>query len=69
MSRIALFSLRGPRAVCILSATGAVSSVIIRQPGSSGGILRFEVPSHLISSHTLIFSVCLLGSNFTLWLK
>ncbi|GAV79712.1 AT_hook domain-containing protein/DUF296 domain-containing protein, partial [Cephalotus follicularis] len=28
--------------VCILSATGALSSIIIRQPGSSGGILRFE---------------------------
>lgn len=29
--------------VCVVSATGAVSSLVIRQPGSSGGTLRFEV--------------------------
>ncbi|KAF3455117.1 hypothetical protein FNV43_RR05565 [Rhamnella rubrinervis] len=41
-SKIISFSQKGPRAVCILSATGVVSSVVIRQPGSSGGFLRYE---------------------------
>ncbi|KAF2321698.1 hypothetical protein GH714_001596 [Hevea brasiliensis] len=42
VSKISSFAERGSRAICILSATGAVSSVIISQPGSSGGILRYE---------------------------
>ncbi|KAG7950628.1 hypothetical protein I3843_13G124900 [Carya illinoinensis] len=42
VSKISSLSQKGPRAVCILSATGLVSSVIIRKPGSSGGISRYE---------------------------
>jgi len=34
---------KGPRAVCILSATGAVSDVAIRQNGASHVIMRLEV--------------------------
>ncbi|KAL5709624.1 hypothetical protein ACHQM5_020289 [Ranunculus cassubicifolius] len=41
-AKIVSFSQRGPRAICILSANGAVSNVTIRQPGSSGGILTYE---------------------------
>ncbi|KAJ6410058.1 hypothetical protein OIU84_009539 [Salix udensis] len=38
VTKILAFSQKGARAVCILSATGVVSSVIMRQPSSSGGI-------------------------------
>ncbi|KAF5195802.1 At-hook motif nuclear-localized protein [Thalictrum thalictroides] len=41
-AKILSFSQKGPRAICILSANGAVSNVTIRQPGSSGGILTYE---------------------------
>ncbi|XP_027348241.1 AT-hook motif nuclear-localized protein 7-like [Abrus precatorius] len=42
VSKIISFFQRGPRAACILSATGVVSSVIIRQSCVSGGFLRYE---------------------------
>ena len=35
--------MKGPRGICVLSANGAVSNVTIRQPGSSGGLLTYEV--------------------------
>ncbi|XP_015873525.3 AT-hook motif nuclear-localized protein 1 [Ziziphus jujuba] len=47
--KITSFSQKGPRAICILSATGVVSSVIIRQPGSSGGFLRHEGRFEILS--------------------
>ncbi|MBA0800679.1 hypothetical protein Gohar_011099 [Gossypium harknessii] len=34
--KILSFSQKGPRGICVLSANGAVSTVCIRQPGSSG---------------------------------
>lgn len=37
------FSQQGPRAVCILSANGAVSTVTLRQPATSGGTVTYEV--------------------------
>lgn len=37
------FSQQGPRAVCILSANGAVSTVTLRQPSTSGGTVTYEV--------------------------
>lgn len=43
--KILSLSHKGPRGICILSANGAVSNVTIRQPGSSGGILTYEVSS------------------------
>ncbi|KAI3449136.1 hypothetical protein Pfo_005801 [Paulownia fortunei] len=36
------FSLQGPRTVCVISGSGTVSSVTIRHPSSSGGILTYE---------------------------
>ncbi|KAJ6344174.1 hypothetical protein OIU76_005823 [Salix suchowensis] len=36
------FSQLGPRAICILSANGAVSTVTLRQPGTSGGTVTYE---------------------------
>ena len=37
------FSQQGPRAICILSANGAVSTVTLRQPSTSGGTVTYEV--------------------------
>jgi len=37
------FSQQGPRAVCILSANGSVSTVTLRQPSTSGGTVTYEV--------------------------
>ncbi|KAK8702626.1 hypothetical protein V6N13_020969 [Hibiscus sabdariffa] len=36
------FSQQGPRAICILSASGVISNVTLRQPDSSGGTLTYE---------------------------
>lgn len=41
-SKIMSFSQQGPRAVCILSANGAVSTVTLRQPSTSGGTVTYE---------------------------
>ena len=38
-------SQNGPRAVCILSANGAISNVTLRQPAMSGGTVTYEVRS------------------------
>ncbi|XP_061352363.1 AT-hook motif nuclear-localized protein 22-like isoform X2 [Gastrolobium bilobum] len=43
VSMILSFFQKGPLAVCILSATGAVSSVSIRQAGVAGGVLSYEL--------------------------
>ncbi|KAF5447585.1 hypothetical protein F2P56_033126 [Juglans regia] len=49
VSKISSLSQKGPRAVCILSATGLVSSVVIHKPGSPGGILRYEGRFEILS--------------------
>ncbi|XP_023006607.1 AT-hook motif nuclear-localized protein 9-like [Cucurbita maxima] len=41
-AKITSFSQQGPRVVCILSANGAVSTVTLRQPSSSGGTVTYE---------------------------
>jgi hypothetical protein len=41
--KIISFSQQGPRAICVLSANGVISSVTLRQPDSSGGTLTYEV--------------------------
>ncbi|XP_057510089.1 AT-hook motif nuclear-localized protein 5-like [Actinidia eriantha] len=41
-SNILSFSQQRPRAVCILSASGAVSAVTLRQPTSSGNTVTYE---------------------------
>lgn len=40
--KVISFSQQGPRAICILSANGVISSVTLRQPDSSGGTLTYE---------------------------
>lgn len=41
-TKVMSFSQQGPRAVCILSANGAVSTVTLRQPITSGGTVTYE---------------------------
>ncbi|GAV81061.1 DUF296 domain-containing protein [Cephalotus follicularis] len=41
-TKIVSFSQQGPRAICILSANGAVSTVTLRQPSTSGGTVTYE---------------------------
>ncbi|CAN6486335.1 unnamed protein product [Victoria cruziana] len=48
-SRIMSFSQQGPRAVCIMSANGAISNVTLRQPATSGGTVTYEGRFEIIS--------------------
>ncbi|XP_068662388.1 AT-hook motif nuclear-localized protein 1-like [Aristolochia californica] len=48
-TKILSFSQKGPRAICILSANGAISNVTLRQPGSSGGTLTYEGRFEILS--------------------
>lgn len=54
-ARILSFSQKGPQSICILSANGAISNVTLRQPGSSGGTLTYEVIEP--NSNSIIFCV------------
>ncbi|CAA7060118.1 unnamed protein product [Microthlaspi erraticum] len=47
--KIISFSQRGSFAVCVLCANGAVSSVTLRQPDSSGGTLTYEGRFEILS--------------------
>jgi len=44
-SKIMSFSQHGTRAVCVLSANGAISNVTLRQTATSGGTVTYEVCS------------------------
>ncbi|CAA6670200.1 unnamed protein product [Spirodela intermedia] len=48
-SKIMSFSQHGPRAVCILSATGAISNVTLRQAATSGGTVTYEGRFEILS--------------------
>ncbi|GLJ45183.1 hypothetical protein SUGI_0951080 [Cryptomeria japonica] len=52
-SKLMSFSQQGPRAVCILSANGAISNVTLRQPATSGGTLTY----YAINLYFFILSV------------
>lgn len=43
LAKVMSFSQNGPRAVCILSANGAISNVTLRQAMTSGGTVTYEV--------------------------
>ncbi|GAB2274091.1 hypothetical protein Dimus_008861 [Dionaea muscipula] len=49
MMKVISLSQQGPRAICILSANGAVSQVTLRQPDSSGGTLTYEGRFEILS--------------------
>ncbi|XP_050267993.1 AT-hook motif nuclear-localized protein 10 [Quercus robur] len=48
-SKIMAFSQNGPRAVCIMSANGAISNVTLRQPATSGGTVTYEGRFEILS--------------------
>ncbi|KAI6690688.1 hypothetical protein NL676_027516 [Syzygium grande] len=48
-SKIMSFSQHGPRAICILSANGAISNVTLRQPAISGGTVTYEGRFEILS--------------------
>lgn len=41
--KIISFCQQGSRAICIIAANGAISTVTLRQSNSSGGTLTYEV--------------------------
>lgn len=45
----------GPRAVCVLSANGAISNVTLRQSGTSGGTVTYEVSRFSLQSSSIPF--------------
>ncbi|EYU21702.1 hypothetical protein ABFS82_09G087300 [Erythranthe guttata] len=47
--KVISFSQQGPRAICILSANGVVSSITLRQPDSCGGTLTYEGRFEILS--------------------
>ncbi|KAK8958016.1 hypothetical protein KSP39_PZI000104 [Platanthera zijinensis] len=48
-AKIMSFSHNGPRAICILSANGAISNVTLRQAASSGGTVTYEGRFEILS--------------------
>ncbi|KAH9324868.1 hypothetical protein KI387_005046 [Taxus chinensis] len=48
-TKIMSFSHQGPRAVCILSANGAISNVTLRQSATSGGTVTYEGRFEILS--------------------
>ncbi|XP_008796120.2 AT-hook motif nuclear-localized protein 10-like isoform X1 [Phoenix dactylifera] len=48
-SKIMAFSQHGPRAICILSANGAISNVTLRQAATSGGTVTYEGRFEILS--------------------
>ncbi|KAJ8645249.1 hypothetical protein MRB53_006997 [Persea americana] len=48
-SKIMSFSQHGTRAVCILSANGAISNVMLRQAATSGGTVTYEGRFEILS--------------------
>ncbi|KAA8525896.1 hypothetical protein F0562_008004 [Nyssa sinensis] len=48
-SKVMAFSQQGPRTVCLLSASGVISNVTLRQPTTSGGTVTYEGRFEIIS--------------------
>nr|GMD61995.1 AT-hook motif nuclear-localized protein 9-like [Ipomoea batatas] len=48
-TKIMSFLQQGPKAVCILSANGAVTTVTLRQPSTSGGTVTYEGQFEILS--------------------
>lgn len=53
------FSQNGPRAVCVLSANGAISNVTLSQAATSGGTATYEVLDFCVCSFLLV-PLCLI---------
>ncbi|KAJ6341814.1 hypothetical protein OIU78_009873 [Salix suchowensis] len=55
VSKLLSFSQQRPRAICILSGTGTVSSVTLRQPASSESSITYEVQGSKIQTKEQAF--------------
>lgn len=63
-TKIMQFAQHGPRAMCVMSANGAISNVTLRQQSSSGGTVTYEVgPLEDTWICVPIFWTCNLGSQ------
>ncbi|CAH2057787.1 unnamed protein product [Thlaspi arvense] len=51
-SKVISFSQQGPRAICVLSASGAVSNATLLQPSSSPGAITYEGRFEIIALST-----------------
>lgn len=54
-NKIMSFAQHGPRAVCVISANGAISNVTLRQQSSSGGNVTYEVIKTLLCTRCVPF--------------
>lgn len=54
-SKIMALTQNGPRAVCVLSANGAISNVTLRQSATSGGTVTYEVSRFSLQSSSIPF--------------
>lgn len=50
-AKIMSFLQQVSRAICILSATGVISTVTLRQPSTSGGTVTYEVSALYVLSN------------------
>jgi len=62
-SKIMQFAQHGPRAMCVLSANGAVSNAVLRQESSSGGTVTYEVEGGSQSIDMIIMNLQCLVPN------
>jgi len=53
-TKVMQFAQHGPRAMCVLSANGAISNATLRQQQSSGGTVTYEVLLSTLFSTTEI---------------
>ncbi|KAJ0096989.1 hypothetical protein Patl1_29323 [Pistacia atlantica] len=65
LAKVMSFSQNGPRAVCILSANGAISNVTLRQAMTSGGTVTYEsFPICALAHKALQYSLLLMQGRF-----
>ncbi len=55
--KIMSFAQVGPRVVCVMSASGAISNVTLRQQSTSGGTVTYQVSTLHLYGHDIVHSV------------
>jgi hypothetical protein len=55
--KIMSFAQVGPRVVCVMSASGAISNVTLRQQSTSGGTVTYQVTTLHLYGHDFVHSV------------
>lgn len=64
-SKVIAFSQQGPRAICVLSASGSVSTATLLQPSTSPGAIQYEVKfEEKKNKHFLVITVFLKHTFF-----